>query len=124
MNNQELVELTVQVELDDSDSEELDHLTRQLLRELREQKVKSADLIVSGAATPGTKAADPVTIGAIALAVLTTALPKVIDFLREWALRESGRTLKFKGKLGGQDVEFEGSQKDLQRILATLGLQK
>jgi len=124
MNDEGLIVLTVQVGLDDGDAEELDHMTRQLLKELREQEVESADLVVSGAAEAGTKAADPVTIGAIALAVLPTVAPKVIEFLQQWSSRRSGRTVKFKGKLGGEDIEFEGSQQDLQEILATLSSQK
>jgi len=124
MDDEGLVVLTVQVGLDDGDAEELDHLTRQLLGELREQEVESADLVVSGTAAAGTKAADPVTIGAIALAVIPTVAPKIVEFLQQWSLRRSGRTVKFKGRLGGEEVEFEGSQEDLQRILATLNSQK
>lgn len=124
MDDEGLVELTVQVGLDDGDAEELDHLTRLLLGELREQEVESADLVVSGTAAAGTKAADPVTIGAIALAVLPTVVPKIIEFLQQWSSRRSGRTVKFKGRLGGEEIEFEGSQEDLQRILATLNSQK
>ena len=124
MDDEGLVVLTVRVGLDDGDDEELDRLTRLLLGELREQEVESADLIVSGAAEAGTKAADPVTIGAIALAVLPTVVPKIVEFLQQWSSRRSGRTVKFKGRLGGEEIEFEGSQEDLQRILATLNPQK
>jgi hypothetical protein len=124
MNDEELVVLTVQLGLDDGDAEELDHLTRQLLGELQQHEVESADLVVSGPAETGTKAADPVTIGAIALAVLPSVVPKIVEFLQQWSLRRSGRTVKFKGNIGGQDIEFEGFQQDLQQILAALSSQK
>jgi len=112
--------LTVQITLDDSDPEELDGLARQLVDELSEQPVESVDLARSGPAPSGTKSADAITLGAVAVAVLPSVLPKLVEFIQAWALRGQGRTVKFKGKVGGQDIEFEGKAEDLQRILAML----
>ncbi len=63
---------------------------------------------------------EAVTAGAIAIAVLPTFLPKLVEFIQAWALRGQGRTVKFKGKVAGQEVEFEGSAEDLKPLLATL----
>jgi hypothetical protein len=117
MVEQDALQLMVQIELDDSDDEELDALARQLAGELSEQEVESVELARSGAAPKGSKAAEALTLGAVAVAVLPAVLPKIVEFIQAWALRGQGRTVKFKGKVGGQDIEFEGKAEDLQRIL-------
>jgi hypothetical protein len=63
---------------------------------------------------------DPVTVGSIAISVLPGLLPKVLEGVQAWALRGSNRSVKFKGRIAGQAVEFEGSGDDLQRLLASL----
>jgi hypothetical protein len=118
MVDQDAFQLMVQIELDDSDDEELDVLARQLAGELGEQDVESVALARSGAAPRGTKAVEALTLGAVAVAVLPAVLPKIVEFCQAWALRGQGRTVKFKGKVGGQDIEFEGKAEDLQRILS------
>jgi low affinity Fe/Cu permease len=120
MAEQEVFHLMVQVNLEDSDAEELDEMTRRLADEIGEQEVVSVELARSGAAPLGTKAADAITLGAVVVAVLPSVLPKLVDFCQAWALRGQGRTVKFKGKVGGQEIEFEGKAEDLKIILAQL----
>jgi hypothetical protein len=114
--------LTLQIEAGpDTPPEELDALARQLLGELREtDDVAQAELAEAGTAPPGTKSAEAITLGALAVAVLPNFLPKLVDFVQAWALRGQGRTVKFKGKFAGQEVEFEGHAADLTRLLAAL----
>jgi len=112
--------LTIQIALDEPDNEVLDSLARQLLDELSDQPVESVDLARSGTAPAGTKSAEAITLGALAVTVLPTVLPKLVEFCQAWALRGQGRTVKFKGNLGGQDFEFEGKAEDLRLILAML----
>jgi hypothetical protein len=112
---------TLQVEADpQTPPEALDALARELLGELRQTDVESAELATAGAAPPGTKSADALTLGAVAVAVLPTFLPKLVDFVQAWSLRGQGRTVKFKGKVAGQEVEFEGAASDFKSILAAL----
>jgi hypothetical protein len=99
-------------------------LTRQLLSELRDLNLESAKLGSGEPAPQGTKAVDPVTVGAIAITVLPTLLPKVVDFVQAWALRGQGRTIKFKGKVAGQTIDFEGSADDLNKLIAVLSQPK
>jgi len=104
---------------------DLDDLARQLMRELKEmEEVESVDLASEGNAPAGTKSVEAITTGAIILAVLPTFLPKIVDFVQAWSLRGQGRAIKFKGRISGQDIEFEGSGEDLQKILATLSAKK
>jgi hypothetical protein len=111
-------EFMLQVSLEGSDAEQLDHVTRQLLNEVRDLEIESAELVKGGAAPQGAKAIDPATLGAIALVALPTVLPKLIDFLQSWVMRQHGRTVKFKGKISDRDIEFEGSLEDLKTLLS------
>jgi hypothetical protein len=117
MVDQNTLQLTVQIALDESDAEELDALARQLAGELSELDIESVELARAGAAPEGTKSAEAITLGAVAVAVLPALLPKMVEFCQAWALRGQGRTVKFKGNVGGQDIEFEGKAEDLQKIL-------
>lgn len=101
--------------------DEQDALARQLLAELSETDVESAALLAAGPAPEGTKSPEALTLGALAVAVLPTFLPKLVDFVQAWALRGQGRVVKFKGKIAGQEVEFEGTADELKTVLAALG---
>ena len=120
MSADQSVLFLVQVGMEDADAAELDMLTRQLIEELLELDVETAAPAVSGALPAGAKAGDPITIGTIAVTVLPAILPKIIEFCQAWALRGQGRTIKFKGKISGQDIEFEGSATDFKNILIFL----
>lgn len=119
MNELEPIQLNLEISDDAATSDEVDRLARHLLAELREMDVESAELATGGPVPEGAKSAEIITAGTIALSVLPAALPKLIDFVQSWALR-GGRTVKFKGKVGGQAVEFEGSADDLQALIKTL----
>jgi len=41
------------------------------------------------------------------VAVLPVAIPKVIEFLRDWLMRGENRTLKLKLQVGGNSAEIE-----------------
>lgn len=115
MTENDKVELNLEIVAADATDEELDRVTRQLLSELRELNIESAELAKGGPAPEGSKG-DPITIGNIALEVLPVAIPSVIGLVQAWMNRGQGRTVKFKGK----GIEFEGSPEELQKILAKL----
>jgi hypothetical protein len=115
MEENNKAEFEIQVSIVDATDEELDRFTRQLLAELRDLDVESAELTKGESAPKGSKG-DPITLGSIALVVLPAALPKVFDLVQGWGARGQGRTVKFKGK----GIEFEGSPEELQNILAAL----
>jgi hypothetical protein len=108
-------EFLLQISVPDATEEELDHLTRQLLSEIKETDVDSAELGKNATLPDGAKG-DPITIGTILLACIPPVLPKIIDLVQAWSLRGSNRTVKFKG-LG---IEFEGSPEELNKLLAKL----
>ena len=120
MGISELSELNIEVTADGATEEDIDRMTRQLLSELREMDVERVELSKGGTAPAGTKAVDPITTGSLLVAVLPTVLPKVVDGVQAWVMRGNNRTVKFKGKIAGQAIEFEGSGEDLQRLLVML----
>jgi hypothetical protein len=94
------------IEAADADAEELDRLARRLRAELGELDV---DLrAVPGAAPPGAKAADPVTVGSLMVAFSAAGgvFPGLVDTLREWLGRQAGRH-KIKLTIDGDTVELE-----------------
>ena len=83
--------------------------------------MESLNLVASTDRAPaGTKSVDPITIGAIAITVLPTVLPKILEFLQSWSLLGRGRTIKFKGKIADQSIEFEGSFAEMEKLIAIL----
>ena len=116
MSTEEPIEFEIEILVQDTTAEDLDGLTRNLLRELRETDVESAKLVSIGAAPEGSKAGEAVGIGMLAIEVLPAVLPGVITMVQGWISRGQGRTIKFKGK----GIEFEGSPEELHKLLASL----
>jgi hypothetical protein len=115
MNNSDLTQLNLEISALDTTPDDIDRMTRQLLSELRELDIESAELTKGGTAPAGTKG-DPISIGSIALELLPSVLPSVFGLVQAWASRGQGRTVKFKG----MGIEFEGSSEDLHKLLETL----
>jgi len=120
MDNPGLTQLSIEISASDATEEDIDQMTRQLLSELRDADVESAELAKGGSAPAGTKSGDAVAMGSIVMTVLPTVLPAIIGMVQTWATRGHGRIVKFKGKVGREMIEFEGSAEDLQRLLETL----
>jgi hypothetical protein len=120
MDDTEFTDLNIEISATDTSEDDVDRMTRQLLSELRDLEVESAELTRGATAPHGTKSVDPVMMGNIAVAVLPSILPKVVEFVQAWAMRGHGRIVKFKGKIAGQVIEFEGSPEDLRELLEKL----
>jgi hypothetical protein len=124
MDDPNLTQLNIEISASDATEEDIDQMTRQLLSELRETNVESAELAKGEDAPRGTKSGDTVAMGSIVMTVLPTILPTIVGMVQTWATRGHGRTVKFKGKVGREMIEFEGSPEDLQRLLETLSTGK
>jgi hypothetical protein len=110
MNDVQPSQLSIQVACDGATDEELDRMTRQLLSRLLETEVESASL-TRGESIPAGAKGDPVTIGAIMVSALPTALPAVISVLGTFLAGGRGRNVKVKWG----DFEYEGSQDGLEK---------
>ena len=91
MDNPELTQLNIEISASDATEADIDWMTRQLLSELRELDVESAELTKGNSAPAGTKG-DPFTIGSIAIQVLPAVLPSIIGLVQAWASRGQGRS--------------------------------
>jgi hypothetical protein len=115
MSDPDLAQLNIEISASDVTEEDVDWMTRQLLSELRELDVDSAELSKGGTAPAGTKG-DPISIGSIVLELIPSVLPSVVGLIQAWSSRGQGRTVKFKG----MGIEFEGSSEDLHKLLEAL----
>ena len=113
------VQFTVQIRLEDNDAEYLDQITTQLQNELAEMPVESVRRIGAAQGPKGAKGEANV-LGALSISVLPDELPKIIQYCQEWAEREPGRRVDYKGNIDGKDVEFSGTLEELQRFLRSL----
>ena len=86
--------------------EDVDAVTRQLRSEIQDFGVESVGL-TSAPAPSGTKSMEAVTIGALAVTILPTAIPRLIEFLQAWSLRSKDRTVKIKASVGDRSVDVE-----------------
>jgi hypothetical protein len=87
--------------------EDLDTLTRQLRDEISDLGVESVGLATAETVPRGTKSMEAVTLGALAVTVLPTVLPRLIEFLQAWSLRAKDRTVKIKASVGDRSVDVE-----------------
>jgi hypothetical protein len=87
--------------------EDVDAITRRLRDEIEDVGVESVRLQTERTAPSGTKSVEAVTLGALALTILPTALPRLIEFLQAWSLRSKDRTVKIKASVGDRSVDVE-----------------
>jgi len=105
------VKLTLQIDAGrDAPPDDLDALTRRLRDELEDLDLQSVSLVKTGRDLPaGAKAAEAVTLGALAITLLPSVLPKLVEFIQAWSLRGQNRTIKIKMNSGDRSVELEYS---------------
>jgi len=102
------------LQIDPADSltpDELDQTTRRLRRDLSDLDVESVEFPRSSSVPAGAKSAEVLALGSLAVAVLPVAIPKVIEFLRDWLMRGENQTLKLKLQVGGNSAEIECNPK-------------
>lgn len=109
--NADMITLRVHVDTqDDVDTDELYRFTRDLQVRLERLDVASVEPTSDQVPQPGTKGVDPITVGALIVVVVQTALPKVVDFLQAWSLRNQGNTVKVEVQRGNQAIKVEFSE--------------
>jgi hypothetical protein len=115
--SEDALDFEIGVVASDATKQDLDQMTRNLIFELKDTNVGSAESVSLGGVSEGGKG-DRRTIGTLAMIVMPGGLPGVIDLSKSLAVCEEGRIVKFKGKGFG----FERSPEDLEKLLATLGM--
>ena len=109
--------LNLKIFEDEADEERLDKLTTSLLRDFRDFDLESIGRPKVASAPEGTRG-DPVTFGAIALAVLPSALPALIVYLQNWLGNNRKVTMEAPN---GAKLEFTAKKKlSEEEILAMI----
>lgn len=98
------------------DPDACDRLTRTLRAEIADLDVESASLVANGHTPDGTKGADMVTIGAIALAMSSGTLPAVIAMIGDWLARQAGRH-RISVTIDGDTIDLDRASPAVQREL-------
>lgn len=88
----------------DSDGQELARLTGQLRSQLLELDVERVDLVRAGEVPPGSKVADPITIGAIIITLAPTVIQAVIGLVQNWHKNHPVSSIKV--TLGDDSLEL------------------
>jgi hypothetical protein len=103
-----------------TDSEGLATLTRQLREDLLELDVETVDLVRAGKAPEGAKAGDPVTWGALLVALVASGgvLTTLVNTLQSWLTRHERRSVIL--EIDGDKLEVTGvSSEEQQRLVNT-----
>jgi hypothetical protein len=103
----------------------LDMQTRNLRGELLDLGVSDAELVRDQVTPEGTKSAEAVTLGSLALVVLPSFLPKLVEYLQSWTQRDENRRVKIKTQVGDRSIELDYlpsslSAKELKQLVETL----
>ncbi|WP_462202649.1 effector-associated constant component EACC1 [Frankia sp. CcWB3] len=100
------------------DVEAGDRLTRRLRAEIGELDVESVGLAAGGSVPEGAEVADPVTVGAIVVALGTSGgvLPALVDTVRDWLARQR-RAHRVSMTIDGDSIEVEQASTEQQRAL-------
>ena len=95
-------------------------MTRALRSQLGELDVERVTLASEGSAPRGAKAGEAFTVGALALVVLPTLLPKLVGFLQAWLTRsERKASMRIRLEDDGKvvDIELDGTNRSVEEIL-------
>ncbi len=98
------VKLQFSITEGDADAERLDELTQHWMRDLNDLGAESVERSGEEEAPPGAKG-DPFTWGALALAVVPTLLPKLVELGQTWVSEGTDRTIRIKTPAGAE-IEF------------------
>ncbi|MCW6007686.1 hypothetical protein K1W54_24510 [Micromonospora sp. CPCC 205371] len=114
-----MVDVRVLVEPDPELGPEVgDRLTRQLRHELAELDLESVKLAAVGTAPDGAKGTDPVTLGAIIVALSASGgvFTALVETLRDWLGRQSGRH-RVSVTIDGDTIELDRASSRQQQAL-------
>jgi hypothetical protein len=121
-DNPTLEHYTIHLQGEEMDLERLDRMTRQLRGELLDLDAEAVDFVQEEEMPERTKAADAMTLGALAVTVLPNFLPRVVEYLQAWTLRGEGPNLKVKSQVGDRSIELEAALKFPLPVFGLLAL--
>lgn len=120
MTSEQVLPLTVKIESADTTNDELDSITRQLRLELEDLDPGIVFITEQAQIPEGAKSLDPLTLGALATLISSAVLPKFLEFLHAWCMRQEGQTVSIEiqnGKDRALKVQVPASM-DRQQVKA------
>lgn len=120
-------ELVISLSIEDGDQVELQELSNQLMSEIEQLHIDSIESISLGESPEGTKGADWVAIGEMALTLTPVIIPPLFDLLKSWINRQPSTPVKIKIRVGKNkiaQIEYDPtktSAEDLEVLIKTLG---
>lgn len=107
MTSEQAIQLILQIEPTPGlSANNLVQMTESLQTELQTLRPEALGPIKEKA-PEGSMAGDILTLGALAIAVLPTMIPALLQYLREWQLRNQNQTIKIRLKRGDEEIEVE-----------------
>lgn len=101
----------------ETDAQELEHLTQQLRNELLELNVESADLVQAGEKPSQAKVGDPISWGTILVTLLATGgvVTTLINAIQSWLTRNERRSITL--EIDGNKLQITGISSEEQQQL-------
>jgi hypothetical protein len=117
--------LFLELSLDGAEDAELDELSNQLKAEVSDLNVDSIEPVSLGTAPDGTKSAEYMAIGQMAVTLAPALIPPLFDLLKSWVERKPSTPVKIKVKVGKRTAQIEydptkTSEKDLEALVKSL----
>lgn len=124
MDHDDAVQLTIQLSGDSMSERRLNETTVKLKQELSRLKPLTVDRQREPHAPDGTMSVVAFTLGALAVTVLPKAVPAIVEYLRDWSLRNKDHTITIKKRAGTEEIEVsfpqDLSSERLQRLLTVV----
>lgn len=98
------MQLTLQIELDDADAEELEAAVESLLADLSEAPVDVERPLAEEEAPPGSKGLTRSAVNVLLLTGNAIALELAVDYVKEWLSRRVRSRVKLKSSTGSEVV--------------------
>ncbi|MCA9936242.1 MAG: hypothetical protein KC415_20050, partial [Anaerolineales bacterium] len=104
-NSHPIIEFTIIIESDSQNFSdwELNELALGLREELFEYGANAKLAKRKGGVPQNAKAGDPITIGAIILALAAPTIPNILSIIQNWLLRQKDQTIRV--RIGEVDIE-------------------
>lgn len=118
------INIEVRISPDGADSEETAELTQLLREELLQLDIRTADAAPGPPAPAGTRAADPLAVGALVVSLVNAsgALAAVVGAVQSWLVGSGTRSVKV--VLDGDAIDVTGVSSAEQRALISTWLQR
>jgi hypothetical protein len=104
----------------DPDGPADDVASRALARELRDLPFVTVDAVRKDPAPPGSKGADLAALGTWAVSLGKHAIPRLVDYLKAWLARNSGRKVELEVVAGGRTFKIRTDGFDAADVKALI----